>query len=291
MSESPPPASFSLAYGRTDARTFSGFGELFARAKAHDSGRFGIDCAGLNFCGGNLSAALMAIHRQLSDDGKSLFFLNLPRHVRSVLQDAGLFGVQLRRPRPSVIALTPFNAGESTRFELFARKGLENKGLPAMSPGVEDQFFSGLHELFTNFEIHAQSRLGAWACGQLFPQMGRIEVTLVDAGIGIPSKIMAMGYAPSPQAAIAWAITGNNTTREGDIPGGLGLKVLREFIKLNKGELTIASHGGFWREAGGRVDSMPLAHPFPGTAVTVVVNTKDTQSYRLKNEVRAGDIF
>ncbi|WP_233552084.1 hypothetical protein [Brevundimonas sp. LPMIX5] len=160
-----------------------------------------------------------------------------------------------------------------------------------MSPGLENEFFTGIHELFTNFEIHSQSSLGAWAAGQLFPVNGRVEMTLVDAGVGIPSRIMQRGFAQSPHAAIDWAMTGSNTTRELDVPGGLGLKVLREFIRLNQGELTIASHGGFWREAGGRVDMRPLTHPFPGTAVTVVVNTQDNRSYQLAREVRPGDIF
>ena len=284
-------SSFKLVHARTDARTFAAFGELYARAKAHPHQHFPIDCSELTFCNGNLSAALSAIHRQLGEHGKGLQFLNLRPRVRGVLNDTGLFGVAFQRPRQSVIPLMSFAAGESSRFDLYTRKGLENKGLPRMSPALEQQFFSGIHELFTNFEIHAQSTPGAWASGQLFPQLGRVEMTLVDHGIGIPTKIIERGFASTPHAAIEWAMTGANTTRQGDVPGGLGLKVLREFIRLNGGELTIASHGGFWREAKGHVEVRPLTYPFPGTAATVVVNTKDTQTYLLASEIKAGDIF
>lgn len=283
--------AFQLVHGRTDARTFEAYGELFIRAKAHQGERFPIDCSRLTFCNGNLCAALRAVHHQLAPSGKSLLFVNMPARVRGVLADSGLFGEASRRPRMSAIPLNRFDAGEGARFDLYAKKGLENKGLPEMSRALEQQFFTGIHELFTNFEIHSQSAPGAWACGQLFPQVGRVEMTLVDAGIGIPAKILERGFARTPQAAINWAMTGNNTTRELDVPGGLGLKILRDFIRLNQGEITIASHSGFWREARGKVDMRPLAHPFPGTAVTIVVNTKDTQSYRLANEPKPGDIF
>lgn len=288
---SPSPKGFPLVHGRTDARTYSAFGQIYAEACKRPESYFQIDCSLLSFCGGNLSAALSVVHRQLADQGKGLVFNNMQPSVQSVLNDAGLFGPALQRQRPSVIPLTPFNAGESSRFDLFVRKGLEGKGLPKMSKGLEHEFFTGIHELFTNFEIHSQSARGAYVCGQLFPRLGRVELSLVDHGIGIPTKIIARGYAPTPHSAIAWAMTGTNTTREGDVPGGLGLKVLREFIALNQGELTIASHGGFWKEAGGQLDIRPLAHPFPGTAVTVVVNTKDARSYRLTKEINAGDIF
>lgn len=285
------PYDYHLVNGRCDAKTFASFGEIYLLASATRPPVFTINCAHLAFCNGNLSAALSVVHNQLSGFGTGLRLDQMQPGVRSILNDAGLFGSGYQRPRPSVIPLTPFRAGESTRFDLYARKGLETRGLPTMSRQLADRFFLGIHELFTNFEIHSQSGRGAMACGQLYPQLGRVEMTLVDHGVGIPSEIMKRGYASTPQAAIAWAMSGTNTTRAGDVPGGLGLKILREFITLNGGELTIASQGGFWKETAGRVDMRPLPHPFPGTAVTIVVNTKDTQSYRLTNEVKPGDIF
>ncbi len=291
MNDATTAPIYHLRFGRTEARTFAGFAELYSIALVAKSAQVHVDCSELNFCNGNLSAALAAVHARLSAVGRGLVLVNLKPAVRAVLIDSGLFGAQHQRPRSSAIPLMRFASGESARFDLYARKGLENKGLPRMSKGLEQQFFSGIHELFTNFEIHAQSPLGAWACGQLFPQSGRVEMTLVDHGIGIPRKIVERGYANSAHAAIDWAMSDANTTRELDVPGGLGLKVLREFIQLNGGELTIASFEGFWREAQGRVDMRPLSHSFPGTAVTIVVNTRDTQSYLLASEIKPGDIF
>jgi hypothetical protein len=284
--------AFTLRHGRADARTFAAFGEIYAQALASDARVFTVDCSGLAFCSGNLSAAVQVLKRQVFVQGRLLEFINFQPTVKSVLDDAGLHGAANQRPRSTVIPMAHFVPGESGRFDLYAESGLRGKGLPQMSRSLEQHFFTGIHELFTNFEIHSQSPL-AWACGQLLPQRGRIEMTLVDQGVGFAAKIMSRGYASTPHQAIDWAMTGVNTTREGDVPGGLGLKILREFIALNEGEITIASQGGFWCERAGRKTLRPLAHPFPGTAVTIAVNTnlKDKKSYKMAAEVRPGDIF
>jgi hypothetical protein len=211
--------------------------------------------------------------------------------VGRLLSDAGLFGVNRRHERGTVIPLTAFQPGESARFALYSQKGLTNKGLPVMSARLQARVFEGIDELFTNFEIHSRSRQGAWACGQLFPTAGRLEFTFVDLGVGIPAVVNGAGHALTPANAIDWAMTGNNTTRSGDVPGGLGLKVLREFVSLNRGSLVIASYEGFWSERGGQRVRNHLASPFPGTAVTITVNTKDKNSYRLVDDIKPGDVF
>ena len=43
----------------------------------------------------------------------------------------------------------------------------------------------------------------------------------------------------SASKAIEWAMEENTTTRLGDIPGGLGLAIIREFVELNGGKLTV----------------------------------------------------
>jgi hypothetical protein len=70
-----------------------------------------------------------------------------------------------------------------------------------------------------------------------------------------------------------------NTTRQGDIPGGLGSKILRDFITLNKGKLIVVSNGGFWCQDGEGVRLLRLTHAFPGTAVLLEVNTADPHRY------------
>jgi len=91
--------------------------------------------------------------------------------------------------------------------------------------------------------------------------------------------------------AISWATEGRNTTKNGAIPGGLGLKLLREFITLNKGVLRIVSDAGYWELSGGKTSTFVFGNHFPGTVVNIEINTSDTRSYMLGSELAESDIF
>lgn len=95
-----------------------------------------------------------------------------------------------------------------------------------------------------------------------------------------------LGKRMTATQAIDWAMSGENTTKTGDIPGGLGLKILRKFITLNGGKLVIVSDAGYWGIMDGKEQPTVKAfeHPFPGTVVSVEVNTNDAHSYRLAGE-------
>ncbi len=71
----------------------------------------------------------------------------------------------------------------------------------------------------------------------------------------------------------------------------LGLKFLKDFIALNRGRIQIASRFGFYEFANGGETFTKMAADLPGTAVTVSINTGDSASYRLADEVSADDIF
>jgi hypothetical protein len=85
---------------------------------------------------------------------------------------------------------------------------------------------------------------------------------------------------------------GQNTTKTGPIPGGLGLKLLREFITLNKGCIQVVSDKGFWeQDSNGNVITKAFSYPFPGTVVNIEINTADKNTYALSSEISTDDIF
>lgn len=104
-----------------------------------------------------------------------------------------------------------------------------------------------------------------------------------------------MGNDFTPEDAIEWALEGMNTTRKpkSGKPGGFGLKLIKEFIKLNRGGLYIVSDSGFWSLSQGQVYKNRFKAPFPGTIVNIEINTSDAQSYCLESEeiINAEDIF
>jgi hypothetical protein len=164
--------------------------------------------------------------------------------------------------------------------------------LPLMSSALLKKLSESLFEIFSNAVIHSGTKMGIFACGQFFPKRDRLNFSVADLGIGIRRNVLDnTGLTLNAAEAIAWATTGRNTTRRGAIPGGLGLKLLVQFIDLNGGSLQIASDAGYWRHEKGENRIVQLPRPFPGTVVSMEINTADKQSYVLSSEVEETDIF
>lgn len=143
-----------------------------------------------------------------------------------------------------------------------------------------------------NAVLHSRTKKGIFSCGQFFYQRKKLDFTVADLGVGMQKNIKThTGLDLSPEKAIVWATEGNNTTKCGNVPGGLGLKLLSEFIDLNRGCIQIVSDAGYWQRKKGHTFSARLSERFPGTVVSGKINTADTSSYGLASEINAADIF
>jgi hypothetical protein len=91
--------------------------------------------------------------------------------------------------------------------------------------------------------------------------------------------------------AIQWALVDGNTTKTGNVPGGLGLSIIFEFIKLNKGKVQIVSADGYWEYRKGETEYKLFENPFPGTIVNIEFNLDDSDYYQLVEEISLDDIF
>ena len=69
------------------------------------------------------------------------------------------------------------------------------------------------------------------------------------------------------------------------------MKLIKDFINLNKGKLQIASDAGYWSFQLGKFETKRFSMPFPGTVVNIEINTADKQSYRLASEIDPSNIF
>lgn len=161
-----------------------------------------------------------------------------------------------------------------------------------MSSGLLKRFRESVFEIFSNAVIHSLTKLGIFSCGQHFPARNRLDFSVADLGIGIRQNVKeSVGLDLPPEEAIVWATEGRNTTKRGSIPGGLGLKLLREFISLNGGRIQIVSDAGYWSQEKDQTFVTRFSHPFPGTVVSIEIDTSDTQSYVLSSELSESDIF
>ncbi|HUW19926.1 MAG TPA: ATP-binding protein [Sedimentisphaerales bacterium] len=163
-------------------------------------------------------------------------------------------------------------------------------GLPAMTPALLKRFRESLFEVFSNAIEHSYTEHGIFTCGQFFPKQQRLLFTITDLGIGIDGNIYKNLQRKLPAGlAIIWAMSGK-TTRRGR-SGGLGLQLIQEFIKLNKGRLIIVSSAGYWELSKGKVSTATLSGAFPGTVVTIDIDTADKSSYCLTSEIDSSDVF
>ena len=282
---------FEMRSMSSNAAGFAQVAELYDFARKADSDVVGVNCNAVRWIDANMAAALAACMLKLrKNDRKILKFIKLRQDIKVILQDAGLFlGGSSRKTN---IPLRQFTRGQSRKFAGYTHDHLMNKPIPLMTDAVRARVLEGIDEIFQNFEIHSKSELGLFASGQLYPRKNRLEFSLADMGVGIPFNVATALQRPiRADAAIEWAMSGRNTTRQLDIPGGLGLKLLREFITLNGGTLSVISGGGYWSISAQGVKRSILPLPILGTVVNISVNTADANSYQLDDEIDPSELF
>lgn len=108
---------------------------------------------------------------------------------------------------------------------------------------LRDTIVGKIYEIYINTFDHGDSDVGVFSCGHKTAKT--LKLTLVDFGVGIPYNVRKFQgdqdiKAPS---ALKWAFQRGASTR--DEGRGLGLDILKSFIKLNKGFLEIYSHDAY----------------------------------------------
>lgn len=286
-----PCGTFELRSMSSNAAGFAQVAELYEFARHAPGEVVAVNCNAVRWVDANMAAALAACMLKLRrEDRKVLRFIKLRQDIKCILEDAGLFIGG--RPRQSNIPLRLFERGHSRRFAGYTHDHLLNKPIPLMTDAVRGKVLEGIDEIFQNFEIHSRSDLGLYASGQLYPRKNKLEFSLADMGVGIPFNVASALQRPiRPEVAIDWAMSGRNTTRQLDVPGGLGLKLLREFISLNGGALSVISGAGYWSLTSSGITRAALPLPVLGTIVNISVNTADTNSYQLEDEIDPSELF
>ncbi len=187
----------------------------------------------------------------------------------------------------TVIEFRQFDIADTAKQQVFfdlLRAGLlKSRGLINLSDKVLKEVSKNVIELFGNSVSHSQSACGMFCAGQLFPKYHKLDVTIVDMGVGIQYNVSShLKQDISADEAIRWAMKRLNSTRD-DI-GGLGLHLLKELITLTKGKLEIVSNNGYYYIINGKEGSELLQFTFPGTIVNIEFKIDD-KYYYLKGEI------
>ena len=282
---------------RHDQESFAALTLLHAQTKDCFLEEIEIDLGGTKRFQADMCAALGAILYRLGRQLNTVRLVDATDEVAEILSKNGFLSHYGREKIPdswgAAISYRRFDVRDDHYFSGYIeREFIHRSDLPEMSPGLAKKFRESIFEIFSNAVLHSDTSLGIFSCGQFFPEQDRLDFTVVDLGVGMRRNIRdRTGHNLGSVDAIVWATEANNTTKRAGVPGGLGLKLLGEFIELNGGCLRIVSDGGYWEKKKSDLSTGTLDHPFPGTVVSLEVNISDASSYSLASELSTDDIF
>ena len=251
-----------------------------------------------NWFEANLTSVLGAILSNIHDKLNTIRLENLSDGITGTFQKnkfLSYFGEMesLYDIHSTTIPYAKFDKINLKEFGNYLEEYLFRKtNLPSMSEGLTKKMKESILEIFINAETHGNCK-SVFSCGQLFPHKNRLDFTVVNIGTTIRKNVSDFLNDPylNSADAIDWAVQESNTTRQGNIPGGLGLSTLLSFIELNKGRVQIVSDDGYWAKISNDYIVKKLSNSFNGTIVNIEFNINDTNTYILSSESYQRNIF
>lgn len=271
------PLCGNISTGRAGLAALLAF-EQACRAHRHCEIR--INTRQLDWLDANLSALLCACLYRLTDTHGLRFSFDREqiRQRFSILARNGFVcaeGLSLPDWYGSAVRLQAFHADQDEDFvQYIQHKVLGHPRLQLCDDQLSDMTRSFV-ELFSNVNLHANTRAPLFACGQHFGRKGQLKFSLVDLGDGYLPAIQRRQPGISTAAqAIPWAVQPGHTTRPPEpgyygTTGGFGLPDLIGYCQQVRGELQIVSGDAYWSSHAPQ-QCQPI-QPFAGTVVNVTL--------------------
>lgn len=243
----------------------------------------------------NLAAALGSMLDAFVEMGHDVYVTYpLSKFTRRALSRIGFlkaFNVNTQiEERENFIQYKRFRVSQSMDFKEYIQTNLINKQrFPQCTPKAAEKIIESIYEIFANAISHTGCKY-IYICGESHNHQGvpMLDMTLVNLGRTIPDNVN--NYLGSHNQkllsqtdCLKWAFGKGNTTK--DIPGGLGLSILQEFIDLNEGRIQMVSGCSVLDYRNNQFSFFELENPFPGTIVNVDFNIADKKTYSLVDEV------
>ena len=267
---------------RNDSEGFTRLGKLAKKSKDLFADKLILDMSQVNFLEANMASPLGAILTRISDNFNRIKIRKLNKDVKEILQKNRFLVQYGHEAIPDIYRTTMrfsrLHLADTGEFREYIFQQFDSNRFPGISDAATRVFYKKVFEIFQNSILHSRSETGVFVCGQYFPTQDRLEFTITDMGIGVRGSVRR--YFKNKRigsiSALKWALKPRTTTRSSSGPGGLGLAELQEFARLNKGKIQIASRFAFYEfYPHGRERFLRLEADFPGTAVTIRVNTAD----------------
>lgn len=242
----------------------------------------------------NLSAVLGSLLDDLKSNGYNIWLTPpVSTQVRDNLSRNNFFSafnpVYIAEDTENFIEYKKFRPDDSRDFKSYIETQLMQKQkFPAHTERAGRLIQESIMEIFVNAVSHGEC-LFVYSCGEYDENKTppSLDMTIVDRGHSIPYNVNEFitrrsGRPMTHCQAIRWALIDGNTTK--DIPGGLGLSTLLEFLRLNQGTMQIVSGVGMVEFKNNRLTDYVLSKSFDGTIVNMEFNFNDDKNYWLANE-------
>jgi signal transduction histidine kinase len=138
---------------------------------------------------------------------------------------------------------------DADRFVEYLTRRWLGRGWVGVSDRLASAIVGKVTEAYMNAFEHSHSPVGVFCCGQHFPRVRLLNISIVDFGIGIPASVRRFKAAEFNRAllpaslCLEWAFQPGTSTKPG-MGRGLGLDLIRDFIAKNGGSLDIYSNEG-----------------------------------------------
>jgi hypothetical protein len=246
-----------------------------------------------NLCAvlGNILDGLVQRHNQISlvgmnDNIENIFSRNF--FLKSFSSNAYLNLSSLTIPYKKFKLEDEQAIKDFIKVELF-----DKPDMPQMSNEAKKSILVNIFEVCVNAITHGNCEY-VYCCGQFFPHRtpAKVSISFVDLGRTIKANVNDyLKDQKNGNETIIWALKDGNTTKTGNEPGGIGLKLLQDLVNLNKGKLQIVSADGFIELKNGEFSENTMNVFFPGTIVTVELILGDSNFYILSTETNKENIF
>jgi hypothetical protein len=282
---------------RSNWSGFDGIADIAVKTKNVLFDSIELDLSFCSFFEANMAAPLYAVIARLRDELNDVSIANVPSGVSTILRKNKFLSLfnqpDLLDTNQTTLPFKIFKLSAGDQFNDYLDKYMKGRGIPTMSEALTKRFRQSLFEMFLNATIHSQSKAGIFVCGQFYPNKHRLDFTIADAGVGIRENVRRYTRKPKLNSckSIEWAMAEGNTTKTGNQPGGLGLKLIKDFIQMNGGKIQVVSRFGYYEFSANGEFIQKMNNDFPGTCINIEINTEDTSSYCLKSELKSEDIF
>ncbi|MBU2446275.1 MAG: ATP-binding protein [Bacteroidetes bacterium] len=280
----------------SDSQGFETLNDFYNQTKNAFIDTIVIDFSNTDWFDANLLAMLGAILSRLEENLNSINIINLKNRLEKIFSKnhflSNFGGYKIEDYYQTTIKYKKIKPNEEKVFKYYLDNELLSKTvLPKMSTGLRKKINESIFEIFNNAIIHGESS-DIFSCGQYYPRGSKLDFTIVDLGKTIKVNVNKyLNKNLKGSQAIDWAVQEGNTTKVGDTPGGLGLSLIRDFLKLNNGKIQIRSCDGYWCQAGNQINQISFDKEFDGTIVNLEFNLNDKSLYYLKSELKPEDIL